>query len=71
MAKQHERLTASPKQVAEAMNISLMTVTRLCKLGLLDFYRLTPAPRSRIRVYVDSIQAFAKKQGREIAIRPD
>jgi predicted site-specific integrase-resolvase len=71
MAKQCERPTASSQQVADALGISLMTVTRLCRRGLLESYRVTPAPKSRIRVYVDGVEAFAKKQGREIAIRPD
>ena len=68
MAKNRERPTASTEQVAEALNITLMTVTRLCKQGLLESYRLTPAPKSRIRIYVDSVEAFAKKQRRKITI---
>lgn len=69
MAKAGERPTASTQQVAEALGITVMTVTRLCKQGLLESYRVTPAPRSRIRVYIDSVEAFAKKQGRSITIQ--
>ena len=69
MAKARERRTTSTIEAARALGVSLMTVTRLCKQGFLESYHITPAPRSRIRIYIDSVQAFAKKQGRSIAIQ--
>jgi hypothetical protein len=65
------RQTVNVVSAAEALNVGTTTIHRMCEQGTLEFYRPTEAPKSPRRIFIDSILAFAKKQGREITLPPE
>jgi len=61
------RETITAQRAAELLNVSVMTVHRLCDAGELVAHRVTSAPRSQRLIALASVLAFAKKvQGRDI-----
>jgi hypothetical protein len=66
--KKTARQTINVVSAAAALNVGTTTIHRMCEQGTLEFYRPTQAPKSPRRIFVDSILAFAKTQGREIQI---
>lgn len=59
--------TIDAESAAEVMQVSLMTVTRFVKSGLLKGYKLTPASNAKLRIYAQSVIDYCRRvQSRDV-----
>ncbi|MFV9504023.1 MAG: excisionase family DNA-binding protein [Oscillochloridaceae bacterium umkhey_bin13] len=60
----------STHEAAEYLGVSKPTILRLWAQGLIQGYRLTNSPTSRVRLYRETVEAFDRKRKHQAATLP-